>query len=216
MATSEEAWLRFCEMSGAIIAGYGMYGIGDSNAEMHLDHSVILNRRSITVSDKARIDDLVKLEGGRGIAIGPYVHIASFVHILGGGFCILEEGSSVGSHACIVTGSNVPGAGHGCSAIAPDAVVERSFVWIKRNATLFVHSTVLPGVTIGEGAVVAAGAVVTRDVPDGEWWGGVPARRLRTKEQLVETPIRVGPPLTRGLEGYLDGYDELCEGGGLK
>ena len=46
-------------------------------------------------------------------------------------------------------------------------------VWIGRE------SVILPGVTIGDGAIVAAGAVVTRDVPAGMVVGGVPARILR-------------------------------------
>ena len=49
-------------------------------------------------------------------------------------------------------------------------------VWIGANAT------VLPGVTIGDGAVVAAGAVVTRDVEPLTVVGGVPARPLKRIE----------------------------------
>lgn len=49
-------------------------------------------------------------------------------------------------------------------------------VWIGANAT------VLPGVTIGDGAVVAAGAVVTRDVPAMTVVGGVPARVIKKIE----------------------------------
>lgn len=45
-------------------------------------------------------------------------------------------------------------------------------VWIGTAATI------LPGVTVGDGAIIGAGAVVTRDVPAGEKWAGVPARRL--------------------------------------
>ncbi len=50
---------------------------------------------------------------------------------------------------------------------------------IKRGARIGSNSTLLPGVVIGEGAVVAAGAVVTRDVPDRKVVMGVPARVVR-------------------------------------
>lgn len=46
-------------------------------------------------------------------------------------------------------------------------------VWIGSN------STILPGVTIGDGAIVAAGAVVSKDVPENAIVGGVPATILR-------------------------------------
>lgn len=52
-------------------------------------------------------------------------------------------------------------------------------VTIKRKAFLGGHSIILKGVTIGEGAVIAAGSVVTKDVPSYEVWGGNPARFLK-------------------------------------
>lgn len=54
-------------------------------------------------------------------------------------------------------------------------------VRIGERASLGANCTVLPGVTIGADAVVGAGSVVTRDVPAGEFWAGVPARRVRAK-----------------------------------
>ncbi len=47
---------------------------------------------------------------------------------------------------------------------------------IKRRASLGSNATILCGITIGEAAMVAAGAVVTRDVPDFAIVAGVPAR----------------------------------------
>ena len=53
-------------------------------------------------------------------------------------------------------------------------------VWIGGNCTI------LPGVTIGNNVVVAAGAVVTKDVPDNCIVGGVPAKKIRDIEDDVE------------------------------
>lgn len=52
-------------------------------------------------------------------------------------------------------------------------------VLIKRNAWLGMNVTICPGVTIGKYAVVAAGAVVTKSVPDYAVVGGVPAKVIR-------------------------------------
>lgn len=46
-------------------------------------------------------------------------------------------------------------------------------VWIGANATI------LKGVNIGDNSIIAAGAVVNDDVPQGELWGGVPARKIK-------------------------------------
>jgi acetyltransferase-like isoleucine patch superfamily enzyme len=52
-------------------------------------------------------------------------------------------------------------------------------VRIKRGAFIGMNSTIMPGVTIGEGAVVAAGSVVTHDVEPYTIVGGVPAKKIR-------------------------------------
>ena len=52
-------------------------------------------------------------------------------------------------------------------------------VIVKKNAWLGMNVTICPGVTIGEYAVVAAGAVVTKDVPDHTVVGGVPAKVIK-------------------------------------
>ena len=53
-------------------------------------------------------------------------------------------------------------------------------VWIGRNVI------VLPGVKIGKGSIVAAGAVVTKDVEEYSIMGGVPAKLIRKREQIKE------------------------------
>jgi len=140
---------------------------------------IALDKSRILVADTARIDAFCKLHGGDGIYIGDRVHISSFCDLnIGGGYLILEDGSTLSPGVMIVTGSSVPAPGRSCSAISPDVVISKSFVRVNKNATIFTGAIILPGVTIGEGAVVAAGAMVNHDVPDGDTWGCVPARRL--------------------------------------
>lgn len=47
---------------------------------------------------------------------------------------------------------------------------------VRRGASIGANCTILPGVTIGEGAMIGAGSVVTKDIPSGEIWIGNPAR----------------------------------------
>lgn len=62
-------------------------------------------------------------------------------------------------------------------------IVIGNTVWIGANAT------VVPGVTIGDGAIVAAGAVVTKDVPPNTVVGGVPARVIKKIDIHEEEPV---------------------------
>lgn len=53
-------------------------------------------------------------------------------------------------------------------------------IHIKRNAWIGANATILQGVTIGENSVVAAGSVVSKDVPDNTIVGGTPAKIIKT------------------------------------
>lgn len=55
-------------------------------------------------------------------------------------------------------------------------------ILIKRNAWIGAGATILPGVTIGENSIIAAGAVVNRDVPDNSIVGGIPAKFIKAIE----------------------------------
>ena len=60
-------------------------------------------------------------------------------------------------------------------------------VTIRKNAWLGMNVTICPGVTVGRYAVVAAGAVVTKDVPDYAVVGGVPAKVIRMQDPAEQT-----------------------------
>ena len=54
-------------------------------------------------------------------------------------------------------------------------------VTIGNNAWVGSNTVIMPGVRIGNGAVVGSGSVVTKDIPDNEIWGGVPANKIRSR-----------------------------------
>ena len=163
-------------------------GFGKLSANVSIFDPVIVTRPykddgtpNVCIGEGSRIDGFVKLEGGAGLTIGKNVHVASFAHLnIGGGETIIEDGAAVASGAKIVSGGNAPDA-VSCSASAPiaDQVLHRGKVVLKKNSCIYTNVCVMPNVTIGEGARVYPGSVVTKDVPDFEIWGGVPAKFIR-------------------------------------
>lgn len=57
-------------------------------------------------------------------------------------------------------------------------------VYIGDEVLIGANSTILPGVTIGDGAIVSAGTLVHKDVPAGSFVGGNPMRMIYTKEEM--------------------------------
>ncbi|WP_353854489.1 acyltransferase [Bacillus sp. Bos-x628] len=57
-------------------------------------------------------------------------------------------------------------------------------VYIGNEVMIGANSTILPGVTIGDGAIVSAGTLVHKDVPTGSFVGGNPMRIIYTKEEM--------------------------------
>lgn len=64
-------------------------------------------------------------------------------------------------------------------------------IHIRKNAWIGANATILPGVTIGENSIVAAGAVVNKNVPDNTVVAGIPAKVIKTIESSTHHPIIV-------------------------
>jgi len=112
---------------------------------------------------------------GKFTSIGKNVfinHDCSFLDI--GGISI-EDDVLIGPKVSLITES------HPLSPAERKALTVKPIV-IKRNAWIGAGATILPGVTVGENAVVAAGAVVNKDVPANTVVAGVPAKVVRTLE----------------------------------
>ena len=149
---------------------------------------IILKPEEIEIYDNVRIDGFVKIEGGKGVILGEGIHIGSFAHInVGGGRVIFSDYSAAASGARILAGSNMP-AGRSMSIASPREmqVIHRGATWIASFAFVGAGAIVLFDRMVGEGAVVAAGAVVTHDVPPWEIWGGNPAHKIGERERPRE------------------------------
>ena len=57
---------------------------------------------------------------------------------------------------------------------------------IGNNVFIGLNATIMPGVTIGDNVCIAAGAVVTKDIPSNQVWGGVPAHFIKTTDEYLE------------------------------
>ena len=109
---------------------------------------------------------------GRFISLGRNIfinHACSFLDI--GGITI-EDDVQIGPRVNL-TSENHPLDPTDRKTVIPKAVV------IKRNAWIGAGATILPGVTVGENAIVAAGAVVSRDVPANTVVAGIPAKVVK-------------------------------------
>lgn len=132
--------------------------------------------------------DLVNLYG---CEIGDDSRIGTFVEIQAG--AVIGARCKIQSHSFVCEGVTLEDevfVGHGVMFINdmyprstnPDGTLKGGEDWeltttlIKRRAGLGSNSTILAGITIGEHAIVGAGAVVTKDVPDYAIVAGVPAK----------------------------------------
>jgi len=150
------------------------------------NYCTILRPDRISLGDGVRIDDHVRLEGGEGLTIGENVHIGSASKLnIGGGTLIFGAHSSCSDNVVIATGHPDLSYLH-ISAAEPEALchVIRYKTVIGSFVVIFAAAVILPGVHIGEGAIVGAGAVVTKSVEPWVIVAGNPARFIKYRESL--------------------------------
>jgi len=109
---------------------------------------------------------------GRGAWIGQ----AAFLHAAGG--IDIDADVGIGPHVCILTSTHAE-VGRELPIMA--GPIEEAPVVLEDGCDIGVGSIILPGITVGKGAQVGAGAVVTADVPAYAVVAGNPARLLRMR-----------------------------------
>ncbi|MER3318403.1 MAG: sugar O-acetyltransferase [Allomuricauda sp.] len=110
---------------------------------------------------------------GKNISLGKNVFINHACSFLDLGGITIEDDVMIGPRVSI-TSENHPTDIKTRKTMLPSSVLIKKNVWIGASATI------LPGVTVGENSVVAAGALVNKDVPPNTVVAGVPAKVLKT------------------------------------
>jgi acetyltransferase-like isoleucine patch superfamily enzyme len=139
-----------------------------------------VNLYGCEIGDESRIGTFVEIQ--KGARIGARVKVSSHTFICEG--VTIEDEVFIG-HGVMFINDKYP------RAAAEDGKPQTEADWIciptliKRGASIGSNVTILCGVTIGEGAIVGAGSVVTHDVPPWTIVAGNPARVLRPVERTA-------------------------------
>ena len=112
---------------------------------------------------------------GKHTKIGKNVFINFDCTFLDLGGIIIEDGVLIAPKVSLLT------EGHPTSVEDRHSLIPKP-IHIKKNAWIGANATILQGVTIGENSIVAAGAVVSSNVPDNTVVGGIPAKIIKTIE----------------------------------
>lgn len=129
------------------------------------------------MGEGARVASSAILHSPESIRLGPRAFVGDQVLIWGAG------GVSIGEDSIIAAQTVITSQSHDVTASRRGELFSQTrddaFIAIGANVWIGAHATILPGVKIGDGAVVAAGAVVRSSVLAGTVVAGVPARIVR-------------------------------------
>jgi UDP-2-acetamido-3-amino-2,3-dideoxy-glucuronate N-acetyltransferase len=136
-----------------------------------------VNLYGCEIDDESKIGTFVEIQ--KGAKIGKRVKVSSHTFICEG--VTIEDEVFIG-HGVMFINDKYPRSTTGDGMLQTEADWVCTPTLIKRGASIGSNSTILCGVTVGEGAIVGAGSVVTKDVPARTIAAGVPARVLRKVE----------------------------------
>jgi UDP-2-acetamido-3-amino-2,3-dideoxy-glucuronate N-acetyltransferase len=147
-------------------------------------HPSLVNLYGCSIGAGTKIGTFVEIQ--KNASIGARCKISSHTFVCEG--VVIEDEVFVG-HGVMFTNDLYPRATRADGGLQTEADWAVQTTRIKRFASIGTHATILCGVTIGEGAMVGAGAVVVQDVPDHAIVAGVPARvigDMRARLQLCK------------------------------
>jgi acetyltransferase-like isoleucine patch superfamily enzyme len=157
------------------------------HGQVTIFHPGLVNLYGCEVGDGSRIGAFVEIQ--KGAAIGRRCKISSHTFVCEG--VTIEDECFIG-HGVMFTNDRFPRATNPDGSAQTDADWKLELTRVKTRASIGSGATIVCGLTIGEGALVAAGAVVTKDVPDFAVVAGCPARivgDVRTMTATKQTDV---------------------------
>jgi acetyltransferase-like isoleucine patch superfamily enzyme len=136
-----------------------------------------VNLYGCTIGDGSKIGAFVEIQ--KNVTIGKNVKVSSHTFICEG--VEIEDNAFVGHNVSFIN-DKYPRSANADGSLQSEADWKVVRTRVKRGASIGTSVTILCGVTIGENAIVGAGSVVTKDVPDNVVVAGNPARLLRKLE----------------------------------
>jgi acetyltransferase-like isoleucine patch superfamily enzyme len=133
-----------------------------------------VNAYGCSIGDGSKVGAFVEIQ--RGASIGRNCKISSHTFICEG--VHIEDNCFIG-HGVMFTNDLFPRATNPDGSVQTDADWNMVETFVKKGASIGSNATILCGITIGENALVGAGAVVTRNVPPNTIVAGNPARILK-------------------------------------
>lgn len=127
----------------------------------------------------------VELLFPKGLVLEDRVAVGWFSELDARGGIVVEHDTNISSHVKFITGSH--------DIDDPNYTADFKPIHLGHHCWIGTGAIILQGVTVGNGAVIAAGAVVVKDVPDYTVVGGVPARVIRTRNKVLEYHIGACP-----------------------
>lgn len=135
-----------------------------------------VNAYGCSIDDNSKVGAFVEIQ--KGASIGKNCKISSHTFICEG--VHIEDNCFIG-HGVMFTNDLFPRATNPDGSQQTEADWKLIETFVKKGASIGSNATILCGVTIGENALVGAGAVVTKDVPANVVVAGNPAKILKTK-----------------------------------
>lgn len=161
----------------------------------HIGENVLLSKKAsfysrgnIVIGNNVRIDDFCILSGN--VQLGDYIHIAAYIALYGGeAGIVLDDYSTISSRGVVYAVSDDYSGMAMTNPMLPmeyrNVIQEK--VYVGKQVIIGTGCTILPGVTISEGAAVGAMSLVNKSLDSWTIYAGIPCKKIRDRDQTAKS-----------------------------